>query len=210
MPLSESPHVEESGSHGDLAIVLGLGLYGDGTELPGAVRGAQAFTEWLMAPNEGGLDGFDIEMMCCGRSAEFKEPASLELVNAALHYFDKRLQRSDGIVARRLYIYAAGLTQQDPRAPGSTLLITAMYEAREQAVGLDMMAFADLMRAMKAFHEVVLFVDGVPLDEPLPQVTLQEPGRFPRKGTPTGPDGPLFSYTIAEGWVSSDRSTVAA
>lgn len=209
-PLSEAPHEEDEGPNGHLAILLGLGLYGDGTELPGAVSGAQAFLAWLMDPDAGGLDAFDTEMMCFGKSAEFKEPSSPDLVSEALHYFDERLQRSDGIVAQRLYIYASGLTQQDTRAQGSTLLLTSLDESRERAVGLDLMAFADLMRGMKAFNEVVLFVDGMPLDKPVPHVELQDPGTLPRKQMPPEPDSSLFKYFIAEGWVHEDQRSVAS
>ena len=209
-PLSEAPAVKTRAGYGDIAILLGLGLYADGTELPGAVQGAQAFLAWLMDPDAGGLDASDTEMMCCGSRAEFKEPASLELVDMALHYFDKRLERTDGMVAQRLYIYAAGLTQQDPRAQGSTLLITSMDESRERAVGLDLMAFADLMRGMKAFNEVVLFLDGMPLDEPVPHVAMHEIGTLPRNPMPTGPDGPLFKYFLAEGWVHEDQRSAAS
>ncbi|MEO8067721.1 MAG: hypothetical protein ABI599_08530 [Flavobacteriales bacterium] len=203
---SESP-AQEARPGQDIAIVLGLGQYANGTELPGAVSSAQAFTRWLMDPTGGGLDPFDIEMMNFGTGAEYKEPSSPDMVATALSYFNKRLAESEGRIARRLYLYASGLTIEVFRDEvPKTMLMVWINEQGKEASYVDLAGFADQMRTIDAFEEVVLLIDGVPLEETLPRITQQVLDELPRKPDATGADGALFHYFIAEGWVPEPNS----
>jgi len=150
------------------AVCIGIDRYPGfpGRDLSSAVRDANSFRDWLIAPNGGALPQANVSVV------ELSEPAAVSSVLDARPRMDDVLLKLDEINERirshvalnpadwnrtRLYIYAAGHGVAIPNGEGALL----MANAKPKLLGLnvDLSLYADWYMRCGLVHDVIVFVD---------------------------------------------------
>lgn len=150
----------------DYALLVGINHYPDIRDLEGPENDIQAFYDWLIDPNGGGIDPAEArQRIKVVRSSDFSDPShpTENEIDDLLKDWVKKAANEER-VGRRLYLYLAGHgieIRENPAAqviPRASLLTANGSRLRPGAhiLGAD---YAAAFRNSWAFDEVVLFMD---------------------------------------------------
>jgi hypothetical protein len=163
----------------DRAIVVGCDAYRNvtGGELRGAVRDAIEFTDWLLAPDGGGLSRSDVTLMLSstvrsarpGRTASGKADSKAEVAA----FTEAMTMQWNSPAGRRLYVYFAGHgCRTDPVNPPLSQDVIAFADFSPVAPSAGCIAIPALLTRLEVaapYDEVVVIVDAcrdLPFDRP--------------------------------------------
>lgn len=149
----------------DFGLVIGIDHYQSLPPLRGAVRDANAFRDWLLDRNGGGLSTDNTWMIL---SAAEPETPTQDSIDHTLVQIVERARTVEG--ARRLYLYFSGYGARSEGARSVTLLLSRWSPSLARlALSLD--HFVSALAATGVFEEIVVFVDSQ-IDHAAPVIGL--------------------------------------
>ncbi|MBK1722143.1 caspase family protein [Thiocystis violacea] len=156
----------------DQGVVIGIDSYPGMQDLKGPCNDAEAFRDWLVADDGGGLDDARVAFMTTRQFPPITEIGNahpvldeLETLFRPLVKQAAHLQHTEG----RLFIFAAGHGFADTQEADSAALYAANAEL-EMPTHLALMKYADFFRRTWAFDEVILILDACRVTNPFHQI----------------------------------------
>lgn len=186
----------------DWAVVVGIKVYPELSDLDGPENDARAFYDWLVKPDGGGVPKDHVKLIL---SSDFQPPPqsatdakpTAELIEEAFSRLDDEANKpqNNGRVGRRLYLYLSG----HGFAPDFEQVALLMANANRNRTVLHILgkAYADWFYRAGYFQEVVLFMDCC---QEKYRKTIPRPIHFNERDSPGGLDDSRRFYGFGTKW----------
>lgn len=159
-------------SMADHAIVIGIQVYPGLQNLQGPCNDAEAFRDWLLDPNGGGLDLDNIKMAL---TTEFDAPSGVDDAHPTTVDLEKLFREHVTAAARqqhvgeRLFVFVAGHGFADSQDMQSAALFTANAEFF-YPLHMAIMCYVDFLHRAWAFDELIVIMDSCRSTNPMYEV----------------------------------------